>query len=515
MDLSPGRCVPPGAFSLDREESRNAVDIDDLEQAENLEGAPSIPAAALLTHATRLERRRRTDRDIWSLTWPVMLSGSLGSAISLIDIAMVGRLGTEALAAVGYSMQFFFLSMSVFMAIGTACVALMARSIGAGLPDRARSALAGCLVLSVASAACVSAIGFAMPVELLRLLNAPAGVIAHAVPYLKLILISSVLFAIAFTFESAFRAVRNTRTPMLVAVAVTVAKIGLNFVLIFGWFGFPRLELIGAGLATVISQALGASLLWLLARRASSHESLRLRARDFPLARPLLGETVRLAVPAVAERVVMNLAMMSYFALLGVYGPVSVAAYTVGVRVLSFSWIPGMGFSTAAATLVGESLGAGDARAAARAGWRSARMCLIASGALGIFFLLAREPLARFFVPNAPEVIDAMQPFMLMLGLAQPFLALHFTLGGALRGAGDTVTPLWAAILGNWAFRVPLAYLFGMVLGLDVFWVWLTIIFDHTARAAWMAWAFWRGRWQKNLGASTRGPVAAANAAAR
>jgi Na+-driven multidrug efflux pump len=185
------------------------------------------------------------------------------------------------------------------------------------------------------------------------------------------------------------------------------------------------------------------------------------------------------------------------------------------VRVLSFSWIPGMGFSTASATLVGQALGAGDVREARRAGWRSARLCLIASGVLGLFFLLAREPLARFFVPNSPEVVDAMQPFMLMLALAQPFLALHFTLGGALRGAGDTVTPLWAAILGNWAFRVPLAYLFGMVLGLDVFWVWLTIIFDHSARAAWMAWAFWRGRWQQNLGASTRAVVAAPDAAAR
>ena len=475
-----------------------------IERPEELDTAPSIPAAALATHAASIERRRRTDRDIWSLTWPVLLTGTLGSAISLIDIAMVGRLGTEALAAVGYSMQFFFLSMSVLMAVGTACVAMMSRAIGAGDSERARSALAACLILALISATLLSSIGLAIPVPLLRLLNAPDAVIAFAVPYLRLILLASLLFAISFTLESAFRAVRDMRTPLLVALAVTVAKVGLNFLLIFGLWGFPRLELVGAGYATLGSQFLGTALLVWLALRARAHESLRVRPRDFAEARPILAETVRLSVPAVAERVVMNLAMMSYFALLGVYGPVQVAAYTVGVRVLSFSWIPGMGFSTAAATLVGQALGGGDAREARGAGWRSARLCLITSGVIGALLLLVREPLARLFVPNEPAVVAAMQPFMLMLGLAQPFLALHFTLGGALRGAGDTVTPLWAAVLGNWAFRVPLAYLAGFVLGLDVFWVWLTIILDHAARAGWMAWAFWRGRWQQNLGASTR-----------
>ena len=449
------------------------------------------------------ERRRQADRDIWSLTWPVILSGTLGTAIGLIDIAMVGRLGTDALAAVGYAMQFFFLAMSVLMAVGTACVAMMSRSIGAGQPERARQALAGCLVLATAASLAISVLGSAAPVPLLRLLNASDDVIARAVPYLRLVLASSVLFAVAFTFESGFRAARNMRTPMIVAAVVTVVKVGLNFVLIFGMLGFPRLDLVGAGLATLLAQGVAVVLLVWLGCSRRGPEVLRLRARDFADARPLLRETLRLSLPAVAERIVMNMAMMSYFALLGQFGPATVAAYTVGVRVLSFSWIPGMGFQAAAATLVGQALGAGDPRAAARAGWRSARLCLIVSGVLGILFLLGRAPLARVFVPGEPEVFEAMQPFMLMLALAQPFLALHFTLGGALRGAGDTVTPLLAAIIGNWALRVPLAFLAVYALDLGVFWVWVTIILDHAARAAWMTWAFWRGRWRQNLGAIT------------
>jgi Na+-driven multidrug efflux pump len=92
---------------------------------------------------------------------------------------------------------------------------------------------------------------------------------------------------------------------------------------------------------------------------------------------------------------------------------------------------------------------------------------------------------------------------MLILALSQPFLGLHFTLGGALRGAGDTVTPFWAALIGNWAFRVPMAVVCAWVLEWSVVWVWFALSFDHVSRAVWMLWAFWRGEWAKNVGAST------------
>jgi Na+-driven multidrug efflux pump len=99
-------------------------------------------------------------------------------------------------------------------------------------------------------------------------------------------------------------------------------------------------------------------------------------------------------------------------------------------------------------------------------------------------------------------VIAPLEPFMLLLGIAQPFLSLHFTLAGALRGAGDTKTPLWSAIFGNWIFRVPLALLVAKVLELPVVWVWGTVVFDHVTRAVWLTWSFRRERWAKSVGAN-------------
>jgi MATE family multidrug resistance protein len=317
---------------------------------------------------------------------------------------------------------------------------------------------------------------------------------------------SSGLLALSLTLESGMRADRDTRTPMRIALAVAVVKTALNLVLIFGALGFPRLELVGAGLATVASQAVGLGLFAAGVRRARPGSPLALRARDFTALRPRLAEVVRIAMPGVGERLVMNLALLAYFRVLSGFGPLAIAAYTVGIRILSFSWIPGTGFGTATATLVGQALGAGDPRAASRAGWRATRLALAVALALGSICAVARAPLARLFTNDAALVAE-LGPFLLCLAIAQPFLQTHFTLGGAHRGAGDTWTPLVAAAVGNWVLRVPLAVLFATVLGTDVVWVWYALVFDHLTRTLWLAWSFRRGDWRDTplRGAPRRG----------
>jgi putative MATE family efflux protein len=462
------------------------------------EAAGAIPSAALAAHAGMpgLATRAGADREIWQLAWPALVSQVLANAVSLIDIAMIGRLGTDALAAVGYATQFLFLAQSVLFAVGAACVALMARAMGAGDPAAARRGLAGSLVVASVVAVAVSAVALAVPGPLMTLLDAPHEIVALATPYFRLTLGSSVVLAVSLTFESAFRAVRDMRTPLAIAIGVTAAKTALNWVLIFGAFGLPPLDLVGAGLATLASQLLGLACFVFAVRRSPQRAVLAIGRGDLARSRTALGEVVRIAWPAVAERVVLNIAIMEYFALLGSYGAVAIAAYTVGVRLMAFSWIPGVAFSVASATLVGQALGAGDPTGAARAGWRAARLAVVVSSALGLLYALAREPLAAVFTSDA-AVIAAMSPFMLLLALSQPLMGAHFTLAGALRGAGDTVTPLLAAGAGNWLFRVPISWLCARWLHTDVIWLWGALVVDHLARALWLLWAYRRGRWQR------------------
>jgi putative MATE family efflux protein len=474
-----------------------------IEEADLPESPASLPSAALAVHAvSSLQDRRQADREIWRLAWPTILSQVMASAVSLIDIGMIGRLGTEQIAGVGYATQFLFLVQSILFSIGIACVALMARAIGAGEPERARAALGVSLGLAVVVALVVSGVVVLIPAPLLGLLDAPPEIIELTIPYFRLTLGSTVLFSVAIIYESGLRAAKDTRTPMWIVLVLTIVKTIGNALLIFGPFGLPRLELVGAGLATVIAQAVGVIAFLLAARRHAERRILWVGWADLRGDGQTFAEVARIALPAIIERVLLNIAIMAYFALLGRYGPAAIAAYTVGVRILSFSWIPGIGFSTAAATLVGQALGAGDVTGARRAGWRSARFALLVSIVLGILYAFGRVPLARIFTSD-PLVIQELGPFMLVLALAQPLLGIHFTLGGALRGAGDTITPLYAAALGNWGFRVPLAFAASRLFDLDVLWVWLALMFDHLARSIWMVQAFRAGRWSESNGLDT------------
>lgn len=492
-----------GALLAAWRESDASEPIEDA--TEDPEVGPALPSAAIASRAAAGPTPRevsvsaRTEREIWQLAWPVIFSQMLASIVSLVDIGMVGRLERNAVAAVGYTTQYLNLAQSALFAVGIACVALIARAIGARDVPRARAALAASLLVAAGLACVFTAAMLAAPHFWLDLLGATPDVAHAAVPYFLLTLGSALLLAVSITIESGFRAVKNTRVAMGIAVVVTVAKTALNALLMFGALGLPRLELVGAGLATVISQAIAFVLFVVAARRGGNAGVMRLGLADFRAARGILADVVRISLPAVGERVILNVAILSYFTVLSHYGTIEIATYTIGVRLLSFSWIPGTGFSVAAATLVGQSLGAGQPQVAARAGWRAARLALVVAIVLGLGFGLAREAIARVFTSDL-GVVEALGPFMLLLALAQPPMGVHFTLGGALRGAGDTWTPLIAATLGNWAFRVPIALL-GKSLELDIVWVWAALIADHFARALWLTVAFRRGRWQeKRLG---------------
>jgi len=480
----------------------------ELESPSDPEIGPPVPASAVAASAMPAPSEATASpasgstKEILRLAWPVVASQVLLNLTGLIDRMMIGRLAEDGsaavpLAAVGYATQLFHLVHSTLFAVGLACVALMARAIGSRNPENARHAFAGSVQISAIVTLVYASSLLLFSEEALSLLGAEPAVVVLAAPYLKLTVGASLLLSFTLIFESGFRANRDMRTPMFIAVVVTAAKLALNAILIFGLFGAPRLELVGAGLATAISQAIGLLLFIVVLARLPRDAPTALRLRDLFRKNPITREVIRIAVPGVAERLVLNMGLLSYFWVLShYYGTLAVATYTVGVSLLSFSWIPGTGYAQACATVVGQALGAKQRAVAVRAGQRSVGLAIATAIPLGILFAWFRIPLAELFT-NDREVIIALSPFMLALALAQPFLQMHFTLGGAHKGAGDTITPLLAALVGNWAIRVPVAVLIGAYLELDVVWIWATLIFDHVARAAWLGVSFVRGRWSQ------------------
>lgn len=444
------------------------------------------------------------DRDIWAMAWPAMLSLVVVNLVDVFDVLLVGRLGRNTVAAWGYAAQSVHLIETLVQSVGIGCVALVARAAGARDPARGRRVLAASCFVAQAVAVIGLLLSILIPRELLSLLDARPDVIETAVPFFRLFAGAMVLYGAAFMFESALRANRNTRGPMFVAVAVMTVKIILSLLLIFGAWGLPRLELVGAGIATLVAHAVGLGLyVWLSRVSAGEGLAVTFSWEDVRTMWDVAWEVLVVSLPAMGERLIMSLALLTYFKILSGYGTAAIAAYAIGVRLLSFSWAPGIGFGAAASTFVGQALGAADSERARRAAWRSVRQATGVMCGLGVVFFFLRGALARGFTSD-PGVAESLLPFMAMLAIAQPFMGVHFTLGGVLRGAGDTVTPLVGAALGNWGFRVPLAWLFTRLLGPHLVWVWAALIADHFARMTVCGWVFVRGRWALRTGASLR-----------
>jgi len=472
------------------------------------EDAPALSVAAT---------SRDIDREIWAMAWPAMLSLIVVNLVDIVDVALVGRLGRQTVAAWGYATQSVNLVETLIQSVGIACVALVARAIGAGDSLRARRALAASMLVSEG----VALVGFLLsifaPRAILRWLDASPDVIEIAVPYFRLFAGAMLLYAAAFMFECRLRAHKNTRLPMAVAFTVMSVKGVLSLTLIFGALGFPRLGLVGAGVATLTAHAVGLLLYVVQTRRAGATPS----AAPAGVARKgaergswnlgdlrgfwdVLADVALVSLPSMGERLIMSLALLTYFKLLSGYGSAAVAAYAIGVRLLSISWVPGLGFGAAASTFVGHALGAGDSARARRVGTRSLAQAFLVMCTVGVVFLFLRHPLADAFTRDE-RIADSLAPFMMMLAIAQPFMGVHFTLAGVLRGSGDTITPLVGAAVGNWGFRVPLAWLSAHVFEARLTWVWAALIADHFARMLINGSVFLFGHWDRRVGAAARG----------
>ncbi len=422
----------------------------------------------------------------------------------LADLAMLSHLGTDVLAAVGYCAQFLFLAQSVLMALGAAGVALMSRALGAGEPERARGALVTFLALGGVIGAGSALLGLVAPRLLLALVDAAPSVAELGLPYMRATLGAALFLGFSIALESGYRSARNTRLPLAITALVAAVKLTLNAGLIFGLAGLPELGLLGAGIATLGAHAVGLVGYAWSARRPGRPESvlLRLGRRDLGPVRALLPEAFRVSWPAALERVIMQSALMGYFWALSGYGPQAIAAYAVGMRLLSFSWIPGTGYAIAAATLVGQSLGAQDPAGARAAAARALRWSVVTALLIGGVYLLTRDAMVGWFSDD-PEVLAMIAPFIVVMAFAQPIIASNFTMAGALRGSGDTITPLLASFAGTWGVRLPPAVILGRLLHVDVSWVFALLALDHVVRLLIVSRAYARGAWSERLGSRT------------
>ncbi len=418
-------------------------------------------------------------RQIWVLAWPVLLNALLFNLVAIIDTVMVGRLGAQAVAAVGLGGHVFSVVMVLLFAIAAGTVALVARSVGANDKETAQQVLKQSTFLAVIFSVVTMVPGIYFARDILALFRLGPEVTEAGTPYIQIIMAATIFLSVGIIFAAGLQGAGDTRTPLYISIVINVLNVGANYVLIFGKLGFPRLEVTGAAIGTAGSLCVGMIIFVFL----FMSKKLILSMQLFPLNIDwdLIKRILRIGLPVALSQLLLQIGFLIYLRIMALFGTEPVAAYIIGVRILTLAFIPGMGFAAAAATLVGQNLGAGSPEKAKKSAWEACRLATFVMSAIGIVFFLAARPIGYLFIQDE-EVVVLVAIFVRILAAAQPMMAIDFTLGGALRGAGDTKWPLYAISIGFYLFRLPLAYFFAGVISLPILWAWMTLLVDYAVR---------------------------------
>ena len=453
---------------------------------------PSLALAGLSATTSRVELMRM----IWSLAWPAIMTFGLESLVGLVDALMVGRLGANAVAGVGVGTQILHAVSVMNMALATGTVALVARHIGGNDHQAAEGVVIQSLYLAVAMGLAIAVPVYLWAPQLVSIFKVEPAVLRSGAEFVRVIMLGVPCMAVFAVIAAGLRGAGDMRTPLLIGVLVNLVNVVAAYVLIFGKLGLPALGVRGAAMASALAFAVGAILG--LASLLRPHSALRLErgrlAPDLGLARRI----ITVGSPTGIEQLLMQIGFLLYLGIAASYGTAAVAAYFIGVRILALSFLPGFGFSAAASTIVGQQLGAQQPQHAERSGWEANWLAMGMMSVVALLIFAFARPIAALFIDDA-AVIDDTVSFIRVLALAQPLMAADSTLGGALRGAGDTRFPLVTVIVGFYVARLGFAWAAANLLDLSLVWVWAALLGDYAMRAALKAWRFRSGAWKHAL----------------
>jgi putative MATE family efflux protein len=429
---------------------------------------------------------------IWELAWPSILTNLLFSVIGIVSIKIVGTLGADAVAAVTTGHRIFFALQAILMAISAGTTALVARAWGAEDYQEAAKVTSVSLWISNAVALLLMVPCLIFPYEIASIFGLAEGPTSLAADFIFYMSMFNLAFSLNMILGAALRAAGDTRTPLWIGIVTNIVNVILVYLLVHGLYGFPELGVTGAALANGISFLAGGLIFLYL--YYSGRMKLAAGGKG-SVTEGRVRQLVHIGYPAGIEQFVFQVGFIAFLWLVAFYGTAPYAAYGVGVQILSISFVVGFGFSIAGATLVGQNLGAGDNEGAAKSGWNALWLAIASMVLLSIVIATFAEEIARYLIDD-DEVVRLTVVFINIMALVQPLMAIEFTLGGCLRGAGDTRFPLITTMVGLCGVRVGLAGLF-VILDLPVEWIYAALIGDYAVKAAMLTYRFRSGRWQQ------------------
>ncbi len=430
------------------------------------------------------------NKGVWQLAWPNIVSNLLMTTVGFAHIKIVSELGTPAVAAVTTGHRIFFLLQALLMGVSVAATAMIARSWGAGDRKAAAELATTALLLGLMIAAALTIPAITFPQQLAGLFGLDETSTRMAGEFIFWLGLFNMVSAVTMMLGTALRAVGDVITPLWFMLGSNILNIIFAYNLAYGFSDLPAMGVagvaLGGGLASVIVTSLFARMWWRGKFRLAAPQKLRI---NWPQTRQLL----TMAGPAALEQGIIQFAFLAFLAIVATYGTAPYAAYGIGITLLSFSIVVGFGFSIATATLVGQNLGAGNPQGAIDSANRSLKMAIAAMATISAISMLNAHTMAAFMIKD-PEVIKYTVVFIYMIGAVQPLMAVELTLGGALRGAGDTRYPLLATFCGLVLGRVIPAAMFAW-LDFSVYWIFASVLADYSIKATILSWRYRSRKW--------------------
>jgi putative MATE family efflux protein len=423
------------------------------------------------------------NRRVFGLAWPVIGENLLETLLGIVDTWLVAGLGIAALAGVGSGLQIMFFLMSALSALSVGSSILVAQAVGAENLDRASNLARQSLVWSVLLSVPLAVVGYILAGPIIGVFGLAPEVSHIGVQVLRVTVATVVVLVALIIGSGALRGAGDSKTPMRVTAIANVVNLGLAYGLIYGHFGLPALGAVGSAWATFIARGLALALLLRALWKGKNGIHISGRAGwkpDWTVAKQVLV----LGVPASIEQILMSAAFLTLTVLVARLGTDALAAQRISITALSFSFLPGFGFSMAATALVGQSIGARRPRDGAGVAKVATEWAMAWMGAIGLLILVFATPIMRLFTADA-EVIRIGAAALRVVALSQPIWAIGMVQTGALRGTGDTRFPLILGAAGIWS-AVLLAWfvvMFGG--GLPAIWAVFIVTSPVTAYLAW------------------------------
>lgn len=462
--------------------------------------AISQPRASLwqsLTEAVRGTRQDFTEgsisRAILLLATPMVLEMLMESLFAIVNVFWVTRLGANAVATVGLTESMLTLVFSVAIGISMSTTAMVARRIGEKNPAGASTAGAQAILLGSLIALVMGLPAWFLAPRLLGWMGAAPDLIATGRHYTAIVLGSNIVVMLLFLNNAIFRGAGDASLAMRVLWVSNLINLVLDPCFIFGLGPFPELGITGAAVSTLIGRSAGVAFQFRML--AMGRSRVRIRPQDLRIVPDVLISLMRVSVTGVLQFAIGHTSWIALVRMVSTFGSVAVAGYTIGIRIFIFAVLPSWGLSGAAATMVGQNLGARKPERAVRAVYLTAVYNAIFLGAVSVVFVLMPEVLVGFFTSEAQvshHAVDCLR----IIGFGNLAYAFGMVMVQAFNGAGDTVTPTMINVIGFWLCEIPMAWALAYPAGLQVRGVFLAIPIAHVVITILGVTMFLRGSWK-------------------